>query len=56
MYIKIRLQSHSKPLEFEDVTNTYTKGGLFCLYLKEKNMAHKYPLCNILSVQEFHYD
>jgi hypothetical protein len=51
MKIKVHLLSQSRSIEYLDVKNTYTKDGLYCLYLKD-NQVHKYPLCNIFRVEE----
>ncbi len=51
MKIKVHLLSQSKPIEYEDVKNAYTKSGLYCVYLKN-NQVHKYPLCNVFRIEE----
>ena len=50
MKLKVHLFSQSKPIHYEDVTNGYTKDGLFCVYLG--SIVHKYPLVNIFRVEE----
>lgn len=52
MKTRVHMQSQSQGIEFNDVTNTYTKDGLFCVYLAEENLVYKYPLCNIFSIKE----
>lgn len=52
MNITIELITTSKPLTFENVDNTYTKGGMFCVYNKKNNEVIKFPLCNIFRVKE----
>lgn len=52
MKIKVHLLSASKPIEFVNVTNTYTKDGLFCVLVKESNEVNKIPLCNIFMITE----
>jgi hypothetical protein len=51
MKIKVHLLSQSKPIEYEDVKNAYTKSVLYCVYLKN-NQVHKYPLCNVFRIEE----
>jgi len=50
MEIKVHLLSQSKPMEFKDVKNAYTKDGMYCVYKDGK--VHKYPMCNIFKVEE----
>jgi hypothetical protein len=49
--IKVHLLSQSKPIEYNDVENSYTKDGMYCIYTKE-NKVHKYPMVNIFRVEE----
>ena len=50
MNIQIQLNGTSLPIEYKDVVNTYTKGGMFCIMLAE--YVHKFPLCQIFRVIE----
>ena len=52
MKVKILMNSQSNGVEFENVENAYTKGDMYCVYLKEENIVYKYPLCNIWNVKE----
>lgn len=52
MKVKIRLKETSQELVFENVANAYTKGGLYCLYLRDRNTVIKFPLANVWSVEE----
>ena len=50
MKVKIHLNEQSKPIKRKKVINTYTKGGMFCVMLKDK--VEKYPLVSIFRVEE----
>ena len=53
MKAKVHLLSQSQPITHEDIVNTYTKGGMFCVLGEgEFPVVVKYPLCNILRVTE----
>ena len=54
MKVRVHMLSQSQPVEFikDNVTNTYTKDGLFCVYIQEENKVYKYPLCNIFVIKE----
>ena len=52
MNVRVWMNSQSRGIVFENVENTYTKGGLFCVYLKDENKVYKYPLCNIWNITE----
>ena len=52
MKVRIWMNSQSNGFELENVTNTYTKDGLYCVYLKDENVVYKYPLCNIWNIRE----
>lgn len=52
MKVSIELLTTSKPLHYKDVENTYTKGGMYCIYLKTKGEVIKIPLCNIFRANE----
>ena len=49
--VHVHLLSQSQPIKRNDVINTYTKDGMFCVQLEEK--VEKYPLCNLYNVVEF---
>lgn len=42
--------SQSKPIKRDGVINTYTKDGMFCLYMT--GSVEKYPMVNIFKVTE----
>jgi len=50
MKVSVHLVSQSKPIEYPDIKNTYTKDGLFCLY--SDGQVEKYPLVNIFPITE----
>jgi hypothetical protein len=50
MKISIHLLSQSKPIEYSDATNAYTKDGMYCVYIGTE--VFKYPMCNIFRVKE----
>lgn len=52
MKVQIYLKETSQRIEFENATNTYTKGPLYCVYLREENKVYKYPIDNIFNVTE----
>lgn len=51
MDIKVHLLSQSQSIEYLNVKNTYTKSGLFCVYLSD-GKVHKYPMVNIFRIVE----
>jgi coenzyme F420-reducing hydrogenase beta subunit len=51
MKVIIWLITTSQPIEHDNVKNTYTKGGLFCVYCSNGSVV-KYPLCNVFRVEE----
>lgn len=55
MKVEIYLQETSQRITFENATNTYTKGPLYCVYLKDENTVYKYPLSTIFNVKESYY-
>lgn len=52
MKVEIYLQETSQRIAFENATNTYTKGPMFCVYLKDENVVYKYPVASIFNVKE----
>jgi hypothetical protein len=50
MIVKVELKETSQAIELEAV-NTYTKGALYCAYLKDKTVQ-KFPLANIWRITE----
>lgn len=52
MKVEIYLQETSQRIVFENATNTYTKGPLYCVYLKDENVVYKYPVANLFNVKE----
>lgn len=49
--IKVHLLSQSKPIVYDTVVNSYTKDGMYCLYLSS-GKVHKFPLLSIFRVEE----
>lgn len=56
MIVEIFLKETSQRIKFENATNTYTKGPLYCVYIKDENIVYKYPIENIFNVKESYYD
>lgn len=54
MRVVIKNKTSSTPLIFEDVLNTYSKGGFFCLVERDKTQEYilKIPLSDIYYVKE----
>lgn len=52
MRVEIFLMETSQRIVFENATNAYTKGPLYCVYLKEENLVYKYPVANLFNVKE----
>lgn len=52
MTIKVRLLTTSQAIVHDNVTNAYTKDGLYCVYMSDTNKVIKYPIINIFSVEE----
>lgn len=50
MKISVHLLSQSRPIEYSDAKNAYTKDGMYCIYTQGK--VNKFPLCNIFRVTE----
>lgn len=50
MKISVHLLSQSRPIEYTDVDNAYTKDGMYCIY--RSGTVEKFPLCNIFRVKE----
>lgn len=48
--VRVELIETSQALEYE-AKNTYTKGGLFCVYTAQDEV-HKIPLANIWRIVE----
>lgn len=51
MKVYVHLLSQSNPIKRDNVINTYTKDGMYCLYLADKRVE-KFPLINIFKVEE----
>lgn len=49
--VMIHMNSQSKPIEYNNVVNSYTKDNMYCVYTSE-GMIYKYPACNIFRVIE----
>ena len=50
--VKVHLYSQSEPVEILDVRNTYTKDGLFCVYLRKQEKVYKFPVLHIFRITE----
>ena len=50
MTVTIHTKTQSKPVVRETVINTYTKDGMFCVYMGE--VTEKYPMINVFRVTE----
>lgn len=53
--VKIWLNPTSQPIIYKNVTNTYTKDGLFCVYQESENTVTKYPVMALFRVEETYY-
>ncbi len=54
MRVYIHLYSQSQPIIAEEVINTYTKDGLFCVMFEDRDVD-KYPLQHIFRISEEDY-
>ncbi len=52
MTVRIWLKETSQPLEYFNVENAYTKGDLYCVFIREENKVCKYPIANIWRIEE----
>lgn len=52
MKVQVELLTTSQPMVFENAKNTYTKDGLFCVYVEGINKVYKFLLSNIFRVVE----
>jgi hypothetical protein len=55
--VSIHFMETAQLVEFENVVNAYTKGGLYCLDMstnKDSTVIYvlKFPLCNIFQIME----
>lgn len=48
--VEIHRNETSLPIVYKDVTNAYTKGGMYCVLVRGE--VHKYPLETIFRVIE----
>ena len=51
MQVSVHLIEQSQPVEYADVENTYTKDGMYCVYLSNEKI-HKFPVTRIWRVIE----
>lgn len=49
--VTVHLYSQSKPLEYTDVDNAYTKGPLYCVR-QNATVVHKFPLEHVFRITE----
>jgi hypothetical protein len=52
MIVEIWLDSTSTPIIYTDVTSTYQKGDLYCIYSRTRDIVVKYPIANLFRVVE----
>jgi hypothetical protein len=52
MIVAVTLRETSQPIVHEEVTNAYTKGDLYCVYIQKSNRVYKYPLVSIWRIEE----
>lgn len=50
MKIEVHLLDQSQPMTIDNVENSYTKGGMYCIL--KQGAVTKFPLCNIFRVKE----
>jgi hypothetical protein len=50
--VEVHLQAQSEPCVFGDVRNTYTKDGLFCVWVTD-GPVYKFPVSHIFRVKEW---
>jgi len=58
MNILIQRNETSRPIEYKDALNAYTKGPMYCILFDKdgKRKSHKYPLCSIFRIEEDYGD
>ena len=56
MRVEIWLKLTSKPIIIEQVTSTYQKGDLFCVYTQHNQRVQKWPVGDIWRVVEEYSD
>lgn len=52
MKVKIELYETSQGIVIENAENTYTKGPLFCVYVRETGTVTKIPVEKIFRITE----
>ena len=54
MNVEIQRNETSKPIIYDNVENSYTKGLMYCiLFIKDGlRVTHKYPMCSLFRVIE----
>lgn len=50
MIVRIELLETSQPIVMYNISNTYTKGNLYCVY--DGHEVTKFPMCNIFRIKE----
>jgi hypothetical protein len=57
MTVEVQVYSQSQPMVIENVENTYTKDGLFCVRIRSPKAAHpvyyKFPVQHIFRIKEY---
>lgn len=51
MNVEVHLNSQSQPVKRENVRNTYTKDGLYCVMVDDEHVL-KFPVVNIFRIKE----
>lgn len=52
MKVRIELKETTYSLDFDKVTNCFTKGDFYCVYQEHLNRLQKFPIGNIFRVLE----
>ena len=50
--VLVHLYSQSQPVEIEGVHNTYQKGDLYCVMLKDGKTVYKFPVQHVFRITE----
>lgn len=50
LIVTVQYHDQAQPMEYRNVSNTYQKGDLFCVYVDGK--VYKHPIPNIWRISE----